>query len=157
MSGPLAELEDIAEVFAEAGYSCQLRSFGRFPRVILAENPYSIVACAESEGWEDLESLVSDLQAELTQLSLAENPDMRWDLYLLIHVRVDPFGVIDVGAIDRIESDTKYSRKLVRLNVARERMIMERELRPFLPLRSGPALVRSDPILLMETELINAV
>lgn len=150
----LAELEDLQGVLTNAGYHCRVSPLGRFSRVLLAENPYALVAAVETESWGKLVELVSDLQAELTHLALrGERMSIRWDLYVLVHVRNPTLQPIESVILDRVESDMKYARKFVRVNLTRDEVVLDRALRPFLPLRPAAALDMTDPMDLLRVEL----
>lgn len=151
----LAELEDLQQVLARAAYSCQIRPLGRFSRVLIAENPYAAVAIVDTESWEKLVELVSDLQAELTRLALtSERSAIRWDLYVMVHVRTPVLQSVQTELADRIESDTEFARKYVRVNLTRELSVLDRALRPFLPLRPAATLTVTEPLDLVREELV---
>lgn len=151
----LAELEDLQGVLTNAGYRCQVGPLGRFSRILLAENPYALVAGVETESWGKLVELVSDVQSELTHLALrAERMSVRWDLYVLVHVRNPDLQSVESVLLDRVESDTKYARKFVRVNLTRDESVLDRALRPFLPLRAAAALEITDPVDLLRAELV---
>lgn len=152
----LAELEDLQAILSEAGYVCRIGSLGRFSRVLLAENPYALMAGIETESWSGLHELVSDIQAELTHLAIgAEHMSVRWDLYVLLHVRSPGLTSIEGGLLEQVEADTKYARKLVRVNMTRDKETLDRALRPLLPLRPAAALEGSDPVELLRAELLD--
>ncbi len=152
----LAELEDLREVMANGGYECRIGPLGVFSRVLLAENPYALLAALETETWEGLVELVSEVQAELTQLALrSDRKAIRWDLYVLVHVRMPGLQAVESVLLDRVESDTKYARKFVRINLTRNPAVLDQALRPFLPLRSASALQVADPFDLLKAELVD--
>ena len=100
--------------------------------------------------------LVSDLQAELTRLAInGERTSIRWDLYVLVHVRAPHLQPIDSELLEQVESDTKYARKFVRVNLTRDPAVIDRALRPFLPLRAAALLDVADPVGLVRTELLH--
>jgi hypothetical protein len=151
----LAELEDIERLLQSVGYTTQLAPLGHFSRVLLAENPYALVAAIELDSWDNLAEHVFDIQAELTQLAAnAERMSIRWDLYVLIHVRTPGLKSIPMDALDAVESDTKYARKFVRVNLARDLAVLDRALRPFLPLRPAFAFRTVNPVDLLRAELL---
>lgn len=154
MKAPLAELEDIQEVLRDAGYTSNIGPLGAVSRVLMARNPYGLVCCVETESWAHLSQFVSDVQAELTHVAIQEGrASIRWDLYLVTHIRNPSLQPIDSATLDRIESDTKYARKFVRVNLTSEPGVLDRALRPFLPLRPQAHLEVADPIDLLRQEL----
>jgi hypothetical protein len=155
MSAPqLAELEDIRDVLAEAGYRCRMTAVADVSRVLLAENPYSLVAVFESETWNELAARVSDVQAEVTRLVSNEHAPLRWDLYVLVHVRNQTAQSIDSEKMESIESDTNYARKFIRINIAHTPTALDRALRPLLPLRPVARLDVVDSLQLIRDELL---
>lgn len=56
--------------------------------------------------------------------------------------------------LDRVESDTKYTRKFVRINLTRNPAVLDQALRPFLPLRAASQLQVADPFDLLKAELV---
>ena len=151
----LAELEDLQKVFVQAGYNCELTELGRFARVLIAQNAYGIVAATETHSWKELAELASDLQAELTHLALREQKQaVRWDLYIFIHVRSGGLQSIETDVLERVESDTRYARKFVRVNLRREAAVLDRALRPFLPLRKVVPIKSLNPLDLLRQELV---
>jgi hypothetical protein len=153
MNTSIAELQDLADVLGTADFQCEVVTLGRFARVLLGQNPYCVLAIVEGWTHDDLRQMISDAQAELTQLTLrAQRTSIRWDLYVLLHLRTDG-GVVDPNLVEAIESDTKYARKLVRINIKRDRTSIDRALRPFLPLRSATRVEPVDPVELLRAEL----
>lgn len=153
-TGALAELEDLAEVMTSGGYRCSIDSFAGFSRVLLAQSPYALVAGLEVESWDGLAERVSDLQAELTRLTSATDQTwMRWDLYVLVHVRSLALKSVEGAVLERIESDTKFARKFVRVNLLRNEVTLDQALRPLLPLRQPVTLNVGNPLDLLTAEL----
>lgn len=151
----LAELRDFELVLRNAGYDTRLGPLGHFSRVLLAENPYALLAILEMETWDGILRHVADVQAELTQLAaLADSASIRWDLYVLVHVRTFGLQSVPSELLESIESDTKYARKFVRVNLIRDARSLDRALRPFLPLRPALALEPVDPLNLLRVELL---
>lgn len=152
----LAELHDIQETLTAAGYRSAIVTLGRFPRVLLAENPYALVAVFELEGWDGATEGVADVQAELTRIATgASQSAIRWDLYVVLHVRHPGLQAIPSEVVEIIESDTKYTRKFVRVNLSRDPLRLDRALRPLLPLRPRLSLEAVDPLVLLKHELVN--
>jgi hypothetical protein len=151
----LAEIEDLATFLASASYAVDIRPLGRFSRVLLAENPYALVACVETETWSGLTEVVSDLQAELTHLARADASPKRWDLYVVVHVRAGELRSVDGVLIEQIESDTRFARKFVRVNMLRDPDVLDRALRPFLPLRAPMPLSVPNPMEVLRSELVD--
>lgn len=153
MTKNLAELQDLSNILREADFRCEITTLGPLARVLVGVNPYCVLAIVDASADEDLRRIVSDAQAELTQLALRSQPSsIRWDLYVLLHVRTDG-GAVETDLIEYIESDTKYARKFVRIDVKRDRRSMDRALRPFLPLRAAARVESGDPIELLRTAL----
>lgn len=154
MTNNLAELQDLATVLEEADFECEILTLGRFARVLVGENPYCVLAILDASTHDDLRKLMSDAQAELTQLTLRSRPtSVRWDLYILLHLRSDD-GVVESDLVEAIESDTKFTRKFVRVDIRRDRSSIDRALRPFLPLRPAARIEAVDPIELLRAELV---
>lgn len=153
MTNNLAELQDLADVLEDADFRCKVVTLGRFARILVGENPYCVLVVVDASVDDDLRQLVSDAQAELTQLALRSQPaSIRWDLYVLLHVRTEG-EIIGTDLIEAVESDTKYARKFVRLDIKRDRASVDRALRPFLPLRSVARVEPVDPIELLRAGL----
>lgn len=152
----LADLQDLSEVLQEAGFNCEVSTLGAFPRVLIARNAYGIVAALEVESWLSLEERASDLQAELTHLALSQDEQggVRWDLYVLLHVRNEGLQSVQADLVERLEADTKYARKFVRVNLIRDAAVLDRALRPFLPLRAVANFKAGNPLQLLEQELL---
>ena len=154
MTTNLAELQDLADVLEDADFHCEILTLGRFARVLVGENPYCVLAIIDVSTDDDLIQTVSDAQAELTQLALRSRPaSIRWDLYVLLHVRTEG-GAVQPDLVEAIESDTKYARKLVRVDIKRARSSVDRALRPFLPIRPAARIEPADPLELLREGLI---
>jgi hypothetical protein len=154
MTHNLAELQDLAGVLEDADFQCEILTLGRFARILVGENPYCVLAILDASTHDDLRQMMSDAQAELTQLTLRNRPtSIRWDLYVVMHLRTEG-GVVDPDLIEAIESDTKYTRKFVRVDIRREQSAIDRALRPFLPLRPAARIQAVDPIELLRAELM---
>lgn len=154
---PLAELRDIERALRDSGYQTTVTTLGRFSRILLAENPYALLAAFETETWEGLLPDVADVQAELTQIAAtAERAAIRWDLYVFVHVRTPGLHSVPADTVEAIESDTRYARKFVRVNLLREAPALDRALRPLLPLRPSLKLDPVDPLVLVRSELLKS-
>jgi hypothetical protein len=148
-AGP-ATFDDMDAVLTNAGYTV-VRSELAGTRALLAETPYSFVGVVEIDGWEDLTERVSDLQAALTH-TVEEVPSARdWDLYLVIHVLKRPTNPVHQGVAGKLEADTRYTRKLVRVAIAPAQL--DRALRPLLPLRPAAQFDLVEPLNEMRKEL----
>jgi hypothetical protein len=149
----LASLEDFARVLTEAGYAVEVRELAG-ERVLLAETAYILLACMDVDALKDLSHRVSDVQAALTQVAAAAPSARRWDLYLLIHIRV-PVSDRDEGPLEELQADTRYVRKFVRVRIdSDEPDSLDRALRPFLPLRPAAVFDLLDPLEALRRELI---
>lgn len=153
----LASLEDLADVLHVADYACSIRSLDAFPRVLVARSSYALMACIEVEGWRALEEVVVPLQVALTHLAEDDEiPDIRWDLYVLLHIRTSDISAIDGDLMERVENDTRYCRKFVRVNIGRRPEQIDKALRPLLPVRPLPVPNQGDTLLLLRERLAQA-
>jgi hypothetical protein len=145
-----ARLADIAAVLRDAGYELASRELAGVDAV-LAETRYALVACFECDGWERLDERVFDVQSALTRVA-EESPSARtWDLYLVILVLAPVRDATGRAAAEAIEADTRYARKFVRFDVAKD--TLDRALRPLLPLRAPAELELSEPLGELRNEL----
>lgn len=118
---------------------------------MLAETPYAVVACVEFDDWSALEERVFEVQAAFTRL-VEYQPSLRdWDLYMAIHVLVVPPDPLLRRVAEKIEADTRYTRKLVRVALAPDEL--ERALRPLLPLRPAAEFDLQEPLDQLQHEL----
>jgi hypothetical protein len=154
-SKKLATLDDIAAVLANAGYITEHRAIGpdEIP-VLLAETPEAFIAIVEVAARGELTGLADQAQAALTHVAAAAPSLRMWDLYLVLHVleapvRDDEFDL----AVERIEADTAYSRKLVRLAIGTDEL--DAALRPLLPIRTVPTFDTEQPLQLLLAELVD--
>lgn len=142
-----ADLEDLEEFFVRKGFHCSVETVGPFPRVLLAEDPYTLLLVVEAEGTDGLERSASDAQAELTKLvSQRVDPMLRWDLYVVIHVRTNVLTSLDARLVEKVSSDTAYARKLVRINLEHDDAALTKALRSFLPIHHSGAVDYDDPL-----------
>lgn len=152
MSSELAHGEDVAGVLQTAGYDMATRELAGH-QAFLGETRYALIACVEFESWDRLDENVFDVQGALTKLA-QEAPSARsWDLYVVALVLVPPSDAADRALAERIEADTRYARKFVRIAVARSEL--DRALRPLLPLRPPADLGIGDPLLELRAELLS--
>jgi hypothetical protein len=154
-SKKLATLDDIAAVLAGAGYITEHRSIGPYEiPVLLAETPEAFIAILEVAARGDLTVLADQAQAALTHIAAAAPSLRMWDLYLVLHVleaplRDDEFEL----AVERLEADTAYSRKLVRIAIGTDEL--DAALRPLLPIRTVPTFDTEQPLQLLFDELVD--
>lgn len=142
-----ADLEDLGEFFTNRGFRCSVETIGPFPRVLLAEDPYTALLVVEASGTDGLERIASDAQAELTKLvSKWSDPSIRWDLYVVIHLRTTALTSIDSRLIEKVSSDTAYARKIVRINLSRDDAALTKALRSFLPIHRSEPVDYDDPL-----------
>ncbi len=149
-----ADLADFRAALEDADYNCEMTSVPTSSRVLLAENPYSLIAIVEMDVWDSVEQSVFDVQSELSRL-VAESTDAekRWDMYVLVHLRTPSPSAVDVRAVEALEADTRYARKFVRWNLENSREELDRALRPFLPLRAATAFESQDVLQLLHRAL----
>lgn len=154
MATKLATLEEIGAALADGGFNVSIRPFRTADEAVIAESPYAVVGCIESNDWATLRRYVEDFQAELTQLSSRPPSVRRWDLYIVVHVLSRAKGPVDEYLLEAIEADTHYARKFVRVALPQgDRGVLERALRPLLPLRDVPQFDRFDPLVALREEL----
>jgi hypothetical protein len=141
------DLEDLREFFQRQGFQADVETVGPFPRVLIAEDPYTVLLIVETDNTDNLEVVASDAQSELTKLVAdREDPSKRWDLYVVLHVRTTSLTAVDVATVERVSSDTTYARKLVRINMSSEELALTRALRPFLPIHHAGEVDYGDPL-----------
>jgi len=154
MATKLATLEEIGAALADGGFNVSLRPFRSTREAVIAESPYAVVGCIEGNDWTTLRRDVEEFQAELTQLSSRPPSVRRWDLYIVVHVLSRARGPVDEALIEAIEADTHYARKFVRVALPKgDRDVLERALRPLLPLRDIPQFDWFDPLAALREEL----
>jgi len=147
-------LHGFARVLEDAGYVVRHQVIGDLDNVLMAESAYAIIACFESDTWAELEQKCYDVQAALTQYASDDSGPRRWDLYVVVHMTEPSSGDADDAAIERIEADTRYARKFVRVVVDQEdELAIERALRPLLPLRPRVEMQLVDPLDALRSEL----
>lgn len=145
--GNSVDLEELRDFFERQGFQCDVETIGPFPRVLIAEDPYTVLLVVETNSTDDLEVVASDAQAELTKLVAdREDPAKRWDLYVVLHVRTTSLTAVDTATVEKVSSDTAYARKLVRINLSSEELALTRALRPFLPIHHSGEVDYGDPL-----------
>jgi len=150
----IASLQDMGDLLSSSGYDVAFRSLGTAQSVLIAESPYALICCVEASDWNILPTLVSDVQAELTQLAAGAPSARRWDLYLIIHVLVRPPGPAEEVIGEEIEADTHYARKYIRVVIpSHDAGALEKALRPLLPLHRVPEFDLVEPLEALRTEL----
>jgi hypothetical protein len=150
----ITSLEDFSNLLASSGYDVAFRTFSASQSVVIAESPYALVCCCEVSDWNDLSRLVSDVQAELTQLAAGAPSARRWDLYLVIHMLIRPPGPAEEAIGEAIEADTRYARKFVRVAISSDDPgALEKALRPLLPLHPAPEFDLVEPLEALRAEL----
>jgi hypothetical protein len=139
----------VAEILRNGGFTVDERESDRLGSVLVAETPYALVIALVAT-WAELAARIDDAQAMLTRLA-AEHPSPRsWDLYVVVSVD----GTHEDADVirERLESDTRYARKLI----AAGDMTAERRLRALLPLRGLPQIERMDAFAELRARLIEA-
>lgn len=153
----LARITDLVDILTDAGYQCSRRETTRGESMLVGENAYGLVAIVEATALDTLEQLVSDAQAELTRFVVSGRVStLRWDLYVFALAMFDPVPPHAVEVADDLESDTRYARKFVKVNLSRDAGALDQALRPLLPLRTVPATTLTDPLELMRERLTAA-
>lgn len=152
---PIACLADFQLALEDANFECRETTLYASKPVLLAENPYSLVAILEANSLDEIENDVFDAQAELSRLvAESSRTDKRWDLYVLVHLRTLDSTKIDTRVLEGLEADTRYARKFIRCNLENDREELDRALRPFLPLRPATAFEPQDALQLLRAALI---
>jgi hypothetical protein len=153
MSEPvLAGAADVADALQRVGYRVVAEDLAGEPGW-LAETPYALVGCVELNDWDRLAERVFDVQAALTRVAGEAPSPITWDLYLIALVQVPARSVADRAAVEVIEGDTRYARKFVHAALGME--VLERALRPFLPLMDPVELMLGEPMEDLLEELID--
>src|SRR5438552_8901801 len=146
MATLVATLGQISAILADGGFRISEHVFRSVDQAVLAESPYAVVGCMETNDWASLRRQVEDFQAELTRVTAGPSSPRRWDLYIVVHVLVRPKGPAEESLVEALEADTHYARNFVRMALPHgDRDALERALRPLLPLRDAPLFDRFDP------------
>jgi hypothetical protein len=151
-----ALLPEWAALLRDSGYEVTYDTFANAQSVLIAESLYALVCCFETSDWDGLQIAVSDVQAELTQLSAKSTSARMWDLYLVAHMLSRPPTKVTETLADQIEADTHYARKFVRVLVPNNDFeSLKKALRPLLPLDSANEFNLVEPLEVLKKELFD--
>jgi hypothetical protein len=126
--------------------------------LLLAENPYFIVAVAVSPSISGLRAIDDVASVELARrVAAADIGPKQWDAYLvLLTTQRAATSADDVASLAALAHDTRAVRRLVLTDVQPGTDSLARALRPFLPLRSAPSSseATADSLSLLREELV---
>ncbi len=146
-----ATLAPFGLVLEKAHYTVQTIEFDEIGVALAAETPYALVLCFQAE-WDGLEQQVEQAQALLTQLAATHPSPRSWDTYVVAVLENSDSRFDSVR--ERLESDTRYARKILAVATHGKGAEVERAIRLLLPLRLSPDFPQIDPLEAIRAELL---
>jgi len=128
-----------------------------FEPVVLAENPYYIIAFQAFDSWSKLMEDYEPIERALSDL-IGRHPETPkvWDAYLVLVCRAKLFKTEEFDEFSNLIYDTRYTRKIVRTGVSDLTTINELA-KPFVHLERARSLARDrDPLQILGEKMINS-
>lgn len=128
-----------------------------FEPVVLAENPYYIIAFQAFDSWSKLMEDYAPIERALSDL-IRQHPETPkvWDAYLVLVCRAKLFKAEEFDEFSNLIYDTRYTRKIVRTGVSDLTTINELA-KPFVHLERARSLARDrDPLQILGEKMINS-
>lgn len=121
--------------------------------MLIAENPLFVLGIQEFTDLSDLEGTEPDGSLFLAEM-LASAGGKRWDAYLVLLSQTTGRDTSASSTITEVVYNTRYLRRLVRLNVLPTEDHVLNALRPFFPLRSSRSAGPRDPVEMLGRGLV---
>lgn len=125
--------------------------------VVLAENPYYIIAFQAFNSWSRLIEDYEPIEIALSDL-IGRHPETPkvWDAYLVLVCRADIYKPEEFDEFSNLIYNTRYTRKIVRTGVSDLTTINEL-VRPFIHLEKARLRARKrDPLQILGEKMINS-
>ena len=145
-----------AQLLTEAGFDTrELRLIEDRQPVVVAENPYYLVAFQVFALWNQL--LESAASIEVALWGLLENvptTNKTWDAYMVLVCRSELRGAAEFNELADLVYDTRRTRKIVRVDVGDELTRVDDLIRPFTALSKAQVSAKGrDPLNLLARRL----
>ncbi len=128
-----------------------------FEPIVLAENPYYIIAFQAFDSWSKLMEDYEPIENALSEL-IGRHPETPkvWDAYLVLVCRAKLYKTEEFDEFSNLIYNTRYTRKMVRTGVGDLTTINDLA-KPFIHLERARSIARDrDPLQILGEKLINS-
>ena len=130
--------EYFAEILSKANYRVLLWNLvSDMEILVLAENPYYIIAFQVFDIWADLFNGYGKIELALSQLiSEQKGTAKTWDAYLVLACRTEPRETKEFNQFSNLVYNTLYTRKIICTGLGNSLMLLDKVTMPFLSLKN---------------------
>ena len=126
-----------------------------FAPVVLAENPYYIIAFQAFDSWSGLYDNYEQIEIALSQL-MEKHPQTPkiWDSYLVLVCRGELYQPEEFDEFSDLVYNTRYTRKIIRTGVS-DLITIDEVVKPFIQLKRARIRARErDPLSILGEKMI---
>lgn len=149
-----------ARTLSEAGVGFQTKAWQitDMEPLVLAENPYYIIAFQVFDIWDELVKAAGRVELALSDLITKSAPtDKTWDAYLVLVCRNQLHGYEELNELSNLIYDTRFTRKIVRAGLGNSLDQVKEAVRPFISLeRARYTAKHRNPLDLLEDKLVES-
>lgn len=146
---PLTNAADA--VLTDTGFITAVAEFA--DNVLVAEDGRSLAAVLSAKSWSDLRG-IDELQTSFANWAAENGAGAKiWELYLIVLLQ-DVLSEEDLREAERLSSDLRYVRKIIRAGVGADDASVRDALAPLLPLSVPQSADMPEPLAELESALI---
>ena len=125
--------------------------------IVLAENPYYLIAFQVYPDWNHLTAGADTLEIVVADLlSQADNTPKTWDAYLVLVCRSELTSIDQYNELASLTYNVRGTRKIIRTDVQDNLSVLEDVLRPFLSLTDAKVTAKDrDPLGILSQTMID--
>lgn len=148
-----------ASLLGDAGFDVQTWQLVEdMDPVVLAENPYYVIAFQVFDLWSELIEDVGRIELNLSEIiSRHTGTPKTWDTYLVLVCRDDIYEEKEFNEFSDLVFNTRYTRKIVRVGLGDSIRRLQEVARPFVSLSEARSSAKGrDPLRLLEKKMIES-
>ena len=126
--------------------------------VVLAENPYYVIAFQVFDLWNDLVETAGRIELALSELiGKSAGTAKAWDAYLVLVCRSELYRVEEFNQFSDLAYNTRLTRKIIRAGFGDSMTRLDEVARPFISLaRARSSAKGRDPLHILENRMIES-
>lgn len=151
--------DTFARTLSEAGFQTKAwQIVTDMEPLVLAENPYYIIAFQVFDIWDELVKAVGRVELALSDLITKSAPtDKTWDAYLVLVCRNQLRGYEELNELSNLIYDTRFTRKIVRAGLGDSLEKVKEAVKPFISLEKARYTAKHrNPLDLLEDKLVES-
>lgn len=146
-----------ADILKDAGFDVRTWQLvtGMDP-VLLAENPYYVIAFQVFDFWSDLVEAAKQIELALSEVIGKQTGTAKaWDAYLVLVCRTELRATEEFNQLSHLTYDTRNTRKIIRVGLGDSVTRLDEVAKPFVSLTKARSSAKGrDPLRILENKMI---